>query len=87
MWGRGERPTTCGAGLPAPHPGLSAPHPPPRPIGVCLQRNGPDAPPTPVVLLPFMRHGDLHRFLLRCRLGERPVVRGGHLGGWGGSWG
>ena len=64
------------------------------PIGVCLQRSGPDAPPTPVVLLPFMRHGDLHRFLLRCRLGERPVVCGGGgrepggiVGGNWGSWG
>ncbi|XP_053908929.1 tyrosine-protein kinase receptor UFO [Cuculus canorus] len=38
-------------------------------IGVCLQGWGPGGFPTPAVLLPFMKNGDLHSFLLRSRLG------------------
>lgn len=28
-----------------------------------------------MVILPFMKYGDLHSFLLRSRLGENPLVR------------
>ncbi|XP_071656950.1 tyrosine-protein kinase receptor UFO [Patagioenas fasciata] len=46
-----------------------------RLIGVSLQGWGPPGGlPAPVVLLPFMAHGDLHSFLQLTRLGERPLV-------------
>uniref|UniRef100_H3BEV2 receptor protein-tyrosine kinase n=1 Tax=Latimeria chalumnae TaxID=7897 RepID=H3BEV2_LATCH len=44
-----------------------------RLIGVCLQNRENEGYPSPVVILPFMKHGDLHSFLLYSRLGESPV--------------
>ncbi|XP_051499864.1 tyrosine-protein kinase receptor UFO, partial [Apus apus] len=43
-------------------------------IGVCLQSWGAEGLPAPVVILPFMQHGDLHSFLLCSRLGGSPVA-------------
>ncbi|XP_067170517.1 LOW QUALITY PROTEIN: tyrosine-protein kinase receptor UFO [Apteryx mantelli] len=43
-----------------------------RLIGVCLQSTGREGFPSPVVILPFMKHGDLHSFLLYSRLGDSP---------------
>ncbi|XP_060113558.1 tyrosine-protein kinase receptor UFO [Heteronotia binoei] len=42
-------------------------------IGVCLQNTESEGYPSPVVILPFMKHGDLHSFLLYSRLGETPL--------------
>uniref|UniRef100_UPI00398ED89B tyrosine-protein kinase receptor UFO n=1 Tax=Pristiophorus japonicus TaxID=55135 RepID=UPI00398ED89B len=44
-----------------------------RLLGVCLQNHENEGFPSPVVILPFMKHGDLHSFLLYSRLGESPV--------------
>ncbi|KAG8448804.1 hypothetical protein GDO86_015758 [Hymenochirus boettgeri] len=44
-----------------------------RLIGVCLQNTENEGYPSPVVILPFMKHGDLHSFLLYSRLGETPL--------------
>ncbi|XP_066427524.1 tyrosine-protein kinase receptor UFO-like, partial [Molothrus aeneus] len=44
---------------------------------VCLQPWGGSSegpPPAPIVLLPFMAHGDLHSFLLCARLGDPPTA-------------
>ncbi|KAK5908316.1 hypothetical protein CgunFtcFv8_016388 [Champsocephalus gunnari] len=41
-------------------------------LGVCLEI-GPGNFPKPMVILPFMKYGDLHSFLLRSRLGESSV--------------
>ncbi|KAK2852951.1 hypothetical protein Q7C36_008152 [Tachysurus vachellii] len=43
-----------------------------RLLGVCLDV-GPGHFPRPMVILPFMRYGDLHSFLLRSRLGHDPL--------------
>ncbi|XP_041090441.1 tyrosine-protein kinase receptor UFO-like isoform X2 [Polyodon spathula] len=42
-------------------------------IGVCLQNVESEGYPSPVVILPFMKHGDLHSYLLYSRLGDSPV--------------
>lgn len=44
-----------------------------RLIGVCLQNTENEGYPSPVVILPFMKHGDLHSYLLYSRLGDNPV--------------
>uniref|UniRef100_A0A7N9AQP3 receptor protein-tyrosine kinase n=1 Tax=Mastacembelus armatus TaxID=205130 RepID=A0A7N9AQP3_9TELE len=41
-------------------------------LGVCLEV-GSGYFPKPMVILPFMKYGDLHSFLLRSRLGESPM--------------
>ncbi|XP_040905276.1 tyrosine-protein kinase Mer [Toxotes jaculatrix] len=43
-----------------------------RLLGVCLEVS-PGHFPKPMVILPFMKYGDLHSFLLRSRLGESPM--------------
>nr|XP_020458613.1 tyrosine-protein kinase Mer [Monopterus albus] len=41
-------------------------------LGVCLEVGSGNFP-KPMVILPFMKYGDLHSFLLRSRLGESPM--------------
>ncbi|KAJ8355239.1 hypothetical protein AAFF_G00083540 [Aldrovandia affinis] len=41
---------------------------------VCLQTVESEGYPSPVVILPYMKHGDLHSYLLYSRLGDNPVV-------------
>ncbi|XP_028652499.1 tyrosine-protein kinase receptor UFO isoform X2 [Erpetoichthys calabaricus] len=43
-----------------------------RLLGVCLQNVESEGYPSPVVILPFMKHGDLHSYLLYSRLGDSP---------------
>lgn len=43
-------------------------------VGVCLQTVESEGYPSPVVILPYMKHGDLHSYLLYSRLGDTPVV-------------
>ncbi|KAG9344420.1 hypothetical protein JZ751_011090 [Albula glossodonta] len=49
-----------------------------RLLGVCLEV-GSSHFPKPMVILPFMKYGDLHSFLLRSRLGDSPLVTCGSL--------
>ncbi|KAK6296290.1 hypothetical protein J4Q44_G00340030 [Coregonus suidteri] len=44
-----------------------------RLLGVCLQTVENEGYPSPVVILPYMKHGDLHSYLLYSRLGDCPV--------------
>ncbi|KAM7412670.1 hypothetical protein PAMA_020174 [Pampus argenteus] len=44
-----------------------------RLLGVCLQTVESEGYPSPVVILPYMKHGDLHSYLLYSRLGDCPV--------------
>ncbi|XP_051534964.1 tyrosine-protein kinase receptor UFO-like [Myxocyprinus asiaticus] len=44
-----------------------------RLLGVCLQTVESEGYPSPVVILPYMKHGDLHSYLLYSRLGDSPV--------------
>ncbi|XP_060731529.1 tyrosine-protein kinase receptor UFO [Tachysurus vachellii] len=44
-----------------------------RLLGVCLQTVESEGFPSPVVILPYMKHGDLHSYLLYSRLGDSPV--------------
>ncbi|XP_067222491.1 tyrosine-protein kinase receptor UFO isoform X2 [Chanodichthys erythropterus] len=44
-----------------------------RLLGVCLQTVESEGYPSPVVILPYMKHGDLHSYLLYSRLGDTPV--------------
>uniref|UniRef100_A0AAR2JXY8 Tyrosine-protein kinase receptor TYRO3 n=1 Tax=Pygocentrus nattereri TaxID=42514 RepID=A0AAR2JXY8_PYGNA len=43
-------------------------------IGVSLHRRPQQRLPIPMVILPFMKHGDLHTFLLMSRLGDNPFT-------------
>ncbi|KAA0710887.1 Tyrosine-protein kinase receptor TYRO3 [Triplophysa tibetana] len=43
-------------------------------IGVSLHRRAQQRLPVPMVILPFMKHGDLHTFLLMSRLGDEPFT-------------
>lgn len=45
-------------------------------VGVSLHRRPQQRLPIPMVILPFMKHGDLHTFLLMSRLGDEPFVGG-----------
>ncbi|KAF7252718.1 Tyrosine-protein kinase transforming protein RYK, partial [Varanus komodoensis] len=40
-------------------------------LGVCIEPSSQNIP-KPMVILPFMKYGDLHSFLLRSRLGMGP---------------
>lgn len=42
--------------------------------GVSLRSRAKGRLPIPMVILPFLKHGDLHAFLLASRMGENPFV-------------
>ncbi|KAG5837436.1 hypothetical protein ANANG_G00239230 [Anguilla anguilla] len=50
-----------------------------RLLGVCLQTVESEGYPSPVVILPYMKHGDLHSYLLYSRLGDSPVFLPSHM--------
>uniref|UniRef100_A0A6Q2YFG0 receptor protein-tyrosine kinase n=1 Tax=Esox lucius TaxID=8010 RepID=A0A6Q2YFG0_ESOLU len=50
-----------------------------RLLGVCLQTVESEGYPSPVVILPYMKHGDLHSYLLYSRLGDCPVYLPSHM--------
>uniref|UniRef100_A0A1A7X3R5 receptor protein-tyrosine kinase n=2 Tax=Iconisemion striatum TaxID=60296 RepID=A0A1A7X3R5_9TELE len=50
-----------------------------RLLGVCLQTVESEGYPSPVVILPYMKHGDLHSYLLYSRLGDCPVYLASHM--------
>ncbi|KAM9733857.1 LOW QUALITY PROTEIN: tyrosine-protein kinase receptor UFO-like [Menidia menidia] len=50
-----------------------------RLLGVCLQTVESEGYPSPVVILPYMKHGDLHSYLLYSRLGDCPVYLPAHM--------
>ncbi|MEE6492550.1 hypothetical protein FKM82_016600 [Ascaphus truei] len=43
-------------------------------IGVSLRSRTKGRLPVPMVILPFMKHGDVHTFMLMSRIGEDPIV-------------
>ncbi|XP_036301247.1 tyrosine-protein kinase receptor TYRO3 isoform X1 [Pipistrellus kuhlii] len=43
-------------------------------VGVSLRSRAKGRLPIPMVILPFMKHGDLHAFLLASRIGENPFI-------------
>lgn len=53
----------------------------PCPPGVSLRSRAKGRLPIPMVILPFMKHGDLHAFLLASRIGENPLVSASGGGG------
>lgn len=54
--------------------------------GVCIELSSQQVP-KPMVILPFMKYGDLHSFLLRSRLEMAPQVMGKEQGGTLLFWG
>ncbi|CAM9782853.1 unnamed protein product [Lampetra planeri] len=43
-------------------------------IGVCMEMSQQHRMPRPMVVIPFMQHGDLHSFLLRSRISNQPTL-------------